>query len=769
MLWRVIMSIILLQNGFIYSQDLESGVVDLQNFDFEIEESFSLNGEWRFFPSQFIDPNKPLKTDFILLSVPKRWEQSGLDPMGYGSYSLTIYKNSNTHLGLRVPDLFSAYQLYVNGELLASMGKPGIDNESESPGRSFNLASLSHIDSDTLNVVIHISNFVHSKGGLGSTIIIGSLDHLTHKKFINDVYDVFMAGCLIMGAFFFLGLYLYGRQEKMVLYFSLFCLVYAYRIIGWGNYVLHDLIDIPYRFGMTIEYSTFYLTACFFCLYLKNLFPHETPKRVANFFIVLSIIWALMTLLPVWIFTQLNDPFLILLILGMLFAGFVYSRAIVRKRKGAVYSVYSTIGILVVFCMKTMAYLNILEEILWVSMIGQLIFFLFQALILSQHFTESWRYAKKEAEEAAKAKTDFLSIMSHEIRTPLNSIIGTTYHLIDEKPRKDQLSELNNLKNSSEYLLTLINNVLDYSKIDAGKLELELVKVSLKEFCSNIFNVFKPIADAKQIDLKFEYEDNLPPIVELDKTRVNQIITNLLGNAIKFTDEGSVHFEVSKGITEDSKVEVIFKIEDTGIGISNDLRDRIFKSFEQASTSTTRKYGGTGLGLSITKQLVEQMGSTIYLESEPGHGSLFYFSLNLEAKKELEVNVQSKDLDLSGYNVLLVEDNQMNILIAQRLLEKWGLEVDLANNGEEAVNATANNNYDLILMDLQMPVMDGYQATKEIRKQGFKAPILALTASAMFEKATKMEDAGLDGLITKPFNPHDLFDAISATLTSNKT
>ena len=649
MLRRIIIVLGLLQNGFLFGQKLESGLVDLRKHDFESEQTFPLNGEWKFYPSKFIDPGKSHHADFTLLEAPRRWEQSGLEAMGYGSYGLKIYKNSKTHLGLRIPDIFSAYHLYVNGELLASMGKPGMSKQSEDPGRNFNLVSLSHIQSDTLHIVIHISNFVHSKGGLGSTIIIGSFSYLTHEKFINDVYDVFMAGCLIMGAFFFLGLYLYGRQERMVIYFSLFCLVYAYRIIGWGNYVLHDLIDIPYRLGMTIEYGTFYLTACFFTLYLKQLFPEETPKRAANTIITLSILWTLMTLLPVHIFTRLNDPFLLFLLLGMFFAVFVYTRAIIKERKGAIYSVYSTIGILIVFSMKTMAYLNIIEEILWVSMIGQLIFFLFQALILSQHFTESWRYAKREAEKAAKAKSDFLSIMSHEIRTPLNSIIGTTYHLMDEEPRKDQLDELNNLKNSSEYLLTLINNVLDYSKIDAGKLELELVRISLKEFCSSIFNVFKPIADTKQIKLKFSYDENLPQIVELDKTRVNQILTNLLGNAIKFTDEGSVHFEVGRGIAENTKVEVIFKVEDTGIGISNDLRDRIFKSFEQASTSTTRKYGGTGLGLSITKQLVEQMGSTIHLKSEPGHGSLFYFSLNLEVKEKARIKrtLQGYELEWS--------------------------------------------------------------------------------------------------------------------------
>lgn len=765
MLWRLIGGLILIISYEVgFGQRPMSGQLNIVNHDFQTTESFSLNGEWKFYPSQFISPQLGSRENSMLITVPKRWDQSGLDAEGYGSYELTIFKKTDIKLALKVPDLFSAYQLYVNGEQLAQMGVPGISKEEEQPGRQHHLVSLAHIQSDTLHLVIHISNFVHSKGGLGSSITLGTLEAMMNEKFVNDVYDVFMAGCLVMGAFFFLGLYIYGQKEKMTLYFALFCLVYAYRIIGWGNYVLHDLIDMPYRIGMTIEYSTFYLTAFFFCLYLKHLFPEETPKHVANFFIYVSLIWSLMTLLPVRIFTQLNEPFLLLVLLGMFFAGFVYFRAIIRKKKGAKYSIYSTIGIMVVFCMKSLAYLNVVEEILWVTMLGQLVFFLFQSLILSEHFTGSWRLAKQEAENAAKAKSDFLSIMSHEIRTPLNSVIGTTYHLIEEKPRKDQLEELNNLKHSSEYLLTLINNVLDYSKIDAGKLDLELVNVDLKQFCSNIYNVFKSITEAKNISLNFNYDDRLPAIVEMDKTRVNQILTNLIGNAIKFTDEGSVSFNVSMGVSEGSTTEVIFKIEDTGIGISSDLRSRIFQSFEQASSSTTRKYGGTGLGLSITKQLVEQMGSKIYLESELNKGSVFYFSLNLTIKDELEANTKKQSFKLTGYKVLLVEDNEMNVLIAKRLLEKWEMKTDVAVNGKDAIKMIESSNYDIVLMDLQMPIMDGYEATRILREKGYTLPILALTASAMFEKATKTSKAGLDGVITKPFNPHDLFDAIVSHL-----
>ncbi len=763
---RLLFLSFLLFGKVLLGQPVQNGQANLLDRDFNSSSTVSLNGEWKFYPKEFISPDSmPDVNASMLIDVPTRWDQSGLSAFGYGSYQLTILKKTQEPLALRIPDLFSAYRLFVNGQLLANMGTPGVDAESEAPGRLFKLVSLAHLQADTLNVVIHISNFVHSKGGIGAPIQIGRLDDLIQVKFINDVYDVFMAGCLVMGAFIFLGMYFYGRQKKMAFYFALFCLVYAYRIIGWGNYVLHDLINMPYHVGMVIEYSTLYLTVYFFAAYLKNLFPEDTPKLLAKIFMYLSLLWAGLTLLPVHIFTAINDPFLVILLFGMVFISFVYIKALIRGRGGARYSIYSTMGIIVVFVMKTSAYLNLVEEILWVSMLGQLVFFLFQSLILSKHFTSSWRQAKEEAESAMKVRSDFLSVMSHEIRTPLNTVIGTTYHLLDENPRKEQVQELNNLKNASEYLLTLINNVLDYSKIDAGKLEFDETNTQLKRYCTDIFNVFKPIASQKGVELELEYDEGLPEVVKLDKARVNQILTNLIGNAIKFTEKGSVTLTISMEERVDKRVKVLFEIKDTGIGVSSDLKDRIFKSFQQANTSITRKYGGTGLGLSITKQLVEMMGSEIHLKSEKGQGSVFYFTLSLRiGNKVLEKLQETEAFDLSGYYVLLVEDNHMNVLIAKRLLEKWNMKVDLAENGLKAIEKVEENNYDIVLMDLQMPEMDGYEATRIIRKKGFKLPIIALTASAMYEKSSKLESTGLDGLVTKPFNPKDLYKAISNKL-----
>lgn len=749
-------------NLALHAQTAVNGELNLRDYDFTSTPPLSLTGDWKFFPSQFISPEQTPEEGYQPIEVPEHWRQAKLSSIGYGSYQLTIIKGKSEPLALRVPDLFSAYHLYVNGELLASQGKPGKDKDSEKPGRQSKLIPLGHIQGDTLNLTIHISNFIHSYGGIGTPIYLGTYQVLAEKKFYQDSYDFFLTGCLVLGAFFFLGLYLFGRHEKTALYFSLFCLTYSFRIVGWGNYVINDLVNIPYQLFIRLEFASLYLSVFFAWQYTKNLHPNETPTLVVRVFSVLSLVWTANTLLPVYFFSKSNSIFVFILLVAVISIGFIFIRAIINKHLGANYSTLSIIGILVVFLMKILAFMGIIEEVLWVSMIGQLMFFLFQSLILSRNFTNSWRVAKEQAESATRAKSDFLSIMSHEIRTPLNTVIGTTYHLLDENPRKDQAIELDHLKHASEYLLTLINNILDYSKIEAGKLEIEESDTELKKYCQDIFYIFNSYADQKDIQTDFVFDDTLPEVVKLDKTRLNQVISNLIGNAIKFTEKGRVIFSVLKLEDKGKMVDVLFKIEDTGIGVNENLKNHIFQSFQQANTSITREYGGTGLGLSITKQLIELMDSSIQMESVPDQGSIFFFVLSLTiSDKSKLVKVKKEKVDLKGVRVLLVEDNQMNILIAKRLLDKWGMIVDIAYNGKEAVKKTGEKTFDLILMDLQMPEMDGYEATRTIRKAGLKLPILALTASAMFEKSSKLAETGLDGLVTKPFNPDDLFHAIA--------
>lgn len=378
---------------------------------------------------------------------------------------------------------------------------------------------------------------------------------------------------------------------------------------------------------------------------------------------------------------------------------------------------------------------------------------------------EALKKAKEEAEEATKAKSQFLSMMSHEIRTPMNAIIGLTNLLLQEEPKPDQTESLKLLKFSGDNLLTIINDILDFSKIEAGKIVMEQIDFDLHQLIQNIVNMLKNRASEKGIQLFFVFDTNVPRVIVGDPVRISQVITNLLGNAIKFTEKGYVEIRISYQGTNGNQELVQVTVKDTGIGIPAENVNQIFESFTQASEDTTRKFGGTGLGLSITKRLLDIMNSSIKVESKLGYGSTFSFVLTVPEGNAEKVNAAQHQFNqqpekVSG-RVLLAEDNRVNQIVASNFLKKWGIEMDIASNGLEAVQMIQNKSYKLVLMDLQMPQMDGFEASKIIRAIDTdsyfkKIPIIALTASAMSEVRDQVTEAGMNDYITKPFDPDDL-------------
>lgn len=384
--------------------------------------------------------------------------------------------------------------------------------------------------------------------------------------------------------------------------------------------------------------------------------------------------------------------------------------------------------------------------------------------------------AKEKAEEATKAKSLFLSMMSHEIRTPMNAIIGLTNMLLQEHPRPDQLESIKLLKFSGENLLTIINDILDFSKIEAGKIDLEYIDFDLYTLLFNSIQMLEPRAGEKNLELHFKYAPELPHIIKGDQVRIGQIVTNLVSNAIKFTEKGFVELSVTNAGKKESRHEFRFTVRDTGIGIEEEKIQQVFESFTQARSDTTRKFGGTGLGLSISKRLLNLMDSEIEVQSSPGKGSEFSFTLTLEeGNKELVISKseanQTEELSKLSAKVLLVDDNRVNQIVASNFLKKWGIEADFADNGGQALDMIQNKSYQIILMDLLMPEMDGYEASQKIRSLDdpyFKEiPIIALTASAMNEIREKALASGMNDFVSKPFQPQELRNKINEYLTLN--
>lgn len=390
---------------------------------------------------------------------------------------------------------------------------------------------------------------------------------------------------------------------------------------------------------------------------------------------------------------------------------------------------------------------------------------------------------KTRAEAASIAKSNFLATMSHEIRTPMNGVMGMAQVMATTDLTEEQQLYVNTILDSGNSLLTVINDILDFSKIEAGKMLLENNAFNLKDITNSVIKLFKNKAEEKNIQLIFNINDDCPIELTGDSLRIKQVLQNLISNAIKFTNHGTVEVKISGSKTSKNFANLMVNVIDSGIGIDQDAQDKLFSDFTQVDSSTTRKFGGTGLGLAICKQLITLMQGEVGVYSEAGKGATFWFSLNIDINNNDRPIAKSNDAlsikPLTG-KVLLVEDNAVNQIVAKAILEKFGLTPDIAVDGQEAIHQLEKQPYDLILMDCQMPVLDGFEATQKIRvieKENNlqqHVPIVALTANAHSKDKDRCFDVGMDDYLPKPIVKEDLYRILEkylqhANSDNNKT
>ncbi len=417
------------------------------------------------------------------------------------------------------------------------------------------------------------------------------------------------------------------------------------------------------------------------------------------------------------------------------------------------------------------------KELQWIGtsdMENQSIYAIARDVTAQIQLEKELKEAKIIAEQHAYAKDLFLANMSHEIRTPMNAITGFANLLADTKLDGEQRDFVSNINIASENLLGIINDILDISKIESGHIMLEEIPFNVRELVKNVHSVLNQKALEAGLDMSYKLDETLPDFLIGDPTRLNQILLNLTNNAIKFTPKGHVHIQVSAKEIQSETCTVVFSVSDTGIGISEDKQKAVFERFTQADTDTTRRFGGTGLGLSISKSLIELLDGEIALESRLGEGTTFYVTLafkkmNLEVSGKIPTHMLKMENE-QKIRVLLVEDNILNQKLALKVLENFGFSPELAENGRIGVEKVQQNQYDVVLMDLQMPEMDGYQATDFIRNTlKLKIPIIAMTAHSLVGEKDKCIAIGMDDYIPKPFSPNELFNKIVSFVNAQKS
>jgi len=747
------------------------GVIDLRQQSFS--ENIKLDGKWHFFWNEFKSPADTSTRGSMLVDFPMRWEfhskEHHFPSYGYATYKATVLLPKSVEaFSINMPTTYCAYRLYINDSLVSVNGNASTSKADFVPHwQEFQIDVPPF--ADTLNITLHISNFVHSKAGIVHSLIIGKKEVIELQRRREEAIDLLLTGCLLMGGLFFLGLYLLGNRDKSILLFALFSIVYSYRIIGIDNYVLHTLFpNISWQIAIRLEYISLFVGITFFTLYNYYLYQSDINKPTIQIVVGLCSVFTLGTvILEPYYFSQFINPFLVVCLYALIYTPYIYLKAYKKRRPGSIYTLTSWLLLMLIFCMSLFSYWHMVEPHRILSFCCYLGYFFLQSLALSHRVSFVLKQARKLAEDSLKAKSEFLSTMSHEIRTPLNSVIGMTHLLLKNNPREDQKEQLDVMLFSGKNLLSIVNDILDYNKIEAGKVNFESIEMDITELARNVINGLQTAAQEKGIELKANIDPHLKTKIFGDPTRLYQILNNLTHNAIKFTPAGFVELGISLVSQTENKLTLNIYVKDSGIGISEEKQKLIFERFTQADSTTSRSFGGTGLGLAICKKILELQNSVLELESEEGKGSVFYFSQTFEKGSALvakETSYTKSDLEksptLENLHILLVEDNPMNVYVAKTFLERWGAVVDVATNGEESLEKLDIEKHKIILMDLHMPVMDGYEATSRMRKSGVTLPIIALTASIPSDKDEQFKKAELDDIVIKPFSPEDLHQKI---------
>ena len=783
----------------------KAGILDLTSWNFEHGGIVKLNGEWEFYWQQLLEPGQfdpaANQNQDSYLYLPDKWNGLQIDGTklsghGYATYRLVVrLPEIRQPLGIKMLDMATSYKLWVDGKPFLSNGVVGRSFEKSKPQY---LPQVEFIvpEGNELEIVLQVSNFHHKKGGVWTYIELGTKKQIERKRLVQVAYEVFLFGSLLIMGLYHLSIYLIRSKDRSPLYFGILSIAIGLRSILVGErFLIFVFPNMGWELFQKLEYLTFYLSVPLFLLFIKSLFP-EVSKRLVDVSVGLSSVFIfIMILSPINIYSHTIAILQVIVVPLFIYAIFATIQAVRNKREGAIWILGGS-GFLFITVVYDLLAVNELMPPVYLSSSGFFIFIFAQSLMLSRRFANAFNTVELMSEELTrldKLKDEFLANTSHELRTPLNGINGLTESMIDGATGPLNQIQLENLKlivSSGRRLSTLVNDILDYSKLKNRDLNLRVQPVDLNSVTNVVITLLQHIWKAKNLSIRNNIPDGFP-LVMADEDRLEQILHNLVGNAIKFSDKGTI--TVSAVFDGD---EVAISVSDEGIGIPEEGLKDVFKSFEQLDGSIEREYGGTGLGLAVTKSLIELHGGRIWVVSTHGEGARFTFTLPAEAavdqsapeekkhktsfrfigsKSPVVVSKVSSDQTvwqssprmlahskLQGIRVLAVDDEPINLKVIENNLVNVGVNVDLAFSGQEALDKLKTSFYDVVLMDVMMPKLNGFEATRQIREQYSKEelPVLFLTAKNQADDLMTGYSVDANDYLTKPIVKDELLTRI---------